>query len=127
MSTDEHRKEEVERLLGLPVGEPTDHHYAVTGEPYVTLTSGGVKLEGKNLEAVAFNAEKAWQMFLRELTAYSIRVRLLPSDTLYWRRPPDLDSWEMYEPFDKTDVTVYFYSARLLISAKPVVEQECHA
>ena len=120
----EHLKKEVERLLGFPVGEPTAHRLSVTGEPYVTMTSGGVKAEGDHVAAVAFTPEKAWQMFLSEIFRYK---QPLGDYVLYWRRPPDLDSWVMGEPFDRVEVTVYSYSARLLISDKPVLAEQCPA
>lgn len=83
---------------------------APTGEPYLTLVSGGIKPEGEpayyyiDREA----AIKSWYEFFEALCRHA-----LPGSILYWRRKPFLAEIE----------SKFSVFSRLLISDKPKMQE----
>lgn len=71
----------------FPVGEPTEGYRSVTGEPYVTLTSGGIKEEGGAFKVWTADLLKAAELFLYEFERYAKDKSSL-THTMYWRRKP---------------------------------------
>jgi hypothetical protein len=69
----------------IEVGESTKHSLSVTGEPYVVLTSGGIKPEGLSWPMRWHDTiEQALEDFRAEFLKYKASV---PGGKLYWRWP----------------------------------------
>lgn len=120
--TQETWKQAVEHVLGLEVGVPMEARTAVTGEPYVTITSGGIKPEGMGIAAIALRPDKAWWMFVDQVVSYAnaqIVSDRMPK--LYWRETPTrvMQNWSHWEHDQMITVPVYWFRARLLVSAAP--------
>ncbi len=105
----------------FPVGMSTDGYLSVTGDPYVVLTSGGIKLEGKaiNQDALASTEKEACRLFIREFNKFAEGK----TGTLYWRNKPhsaviSSDLSGAVSPFDD-GVGRFYIRARFLISNKP--------
>ena len=116
---------EIERSLGLDAGESTDCRLSVTGEPYIEFTSFGV-FDG-TIGGWAYSEEKALEMLTREIVGYW-DSRNSPTAKAYWRVFPELHEMTYTQvaggwgpPGEER--TVYVFYARLLISAKPVLEK----
>lgn len=111
-------KAQVESILGLPVGPSTETFKAVTGEPYVTLCSGGAKKEGGSVPAWYATHDLARDAYLRTVRQYGDAQG---RGVLYWRTPPEMDSVTVQavdEHQTKEHVTLYSVYSRLLISDK---------
>lgn len=83
---------------------------APTGEPYLTLVSGGIKPEGEPAyyyESKA-HAIRSWMEFFEALCRHAI-----PGSILYWRRKPFLAEIERK----------FSVFSRLLISDKPKIQE----
>lgn len=98
---------------------------AQTGEPYVTISVGGVVAEGE-MHPFEDTGEAAAAGLLKSLRAYAEEVDPAGSGTLYWRIYPELErqthgySLETLRRY-KYPKPRFFGYARLLISSKPVV------
>lgn len=87
---------EVERIVGLPLGEPGATAKCATGEYFVSLTAGGIKPEGYDFPAW-FDSQ------LDAVLAYFNSVREFAKDktgSLYWRERPSVahenGKWQIY-------------------------------
>ena len=102
---------------------------APTGEPYVSLVSGGIKAEGERLPAYFSTPERAIVAWYDSALRYAQH-----GNVLYWRELPSLES-QQYAPVDAdgefakdTDlrkmmtITVYTVYSRLLVSDKPIIQ-----
>lgn len=127
-------KEAIEDEFQLPVGESTEEAKAVTGEPYVTLCSGGVKDEGALFPAWYPTPEQARKAYRKAFIEYGISGvsdsnRYATPNRLYWRTPPEMYQRTVYEVVPLRhgtrleEVTLYSVWSRLLISSKPRMEQ----
>lgn len=100
------------------IGAPTNMYLALTGEPYVTVTTGGIKEQGGRIRALAADIEKAKELFLYEFDKY-VNGK---SGTIYWRRKPEFKEQRYWnEPQERFDVFCTI-TARLLVSDKPKME-----
>lgn len=121
MATDTKPSESQEKLLAAAV-KAFEKHFTVypqqgtsrlapTGEPFVTVDTGGIRAEGERLHAAATPADAigGWITNARKL----IPTGDIASCTLYWRDRPSLGQ------LSYGGWTVY---ARLLISNKPVTQ-----
>lgn len=113
-------RRQVESVIGLPIGEPTVGYWSVTGEPYVTMTNGGIKLEGEMYPAFAWSRATALRAYLAWCEDYAADQQragampapvVPPARSLYWRCYPTILE------YDDGTWTVY---SRLLISDKPI-------
>jgi len=112
------------------VSEPTDCSLSVTGEPYITLCCGGVKLEGERMGVYCTDEQKAIDLFYREWRRYWYYITPQGDQNykLYWRQMPMMREHKVYEKtliYDADDIydvlTLYIVTARLLISDKPQI------
>lgn len=110
------------------VGEPTDCGTAVTGEEYISLTSGGVREEGERHRVFCTDEEKAIELFYGEYQTLIIsdhRLMLAGGFKLYWRQKPEMRERFLTEAVEEgiSRVFLYVVTARLLISDKPPLEK----
>ena len=125
-------KNEIESRLGFLVGEPTETAFAVTGEPYVPLCSGGINQGGGPVPAWYATPDLASDAWLEAVERYAAKVtggEHTCAPVMYWRSPPDIDQRTVYEivpPGHSQEpgttlerVTLYNVYSRLLISDKP--------
>lgn len=68
----------------FPVGQPTSSSRSVTGEPYVTVVSGGIKEEGMDYPLVCSSEEAAIRHFKDAINAYAADKK----GAIYWRQRP---------------------------------------
>ena len=127
-------KEQIEQDLGLPVGEPTAQRSAVTGEPYISITHGGIKEEGERCGVWCEYEEDAEKLLLNAIREYARTTVDGEGYVLYWREEPNTSKWtEMPCYVAEIDwnehnhvlkpVSVYGGFARLLISNKPALSE----
>ncbi len=97
---------EVERIVGLSVGESTLTYQSVTGTPYVTLDCGGVKEEGKPHLAYGGTEEMAEKLYLNAVKEYASGK----TGSLFWRTKPTVRKIKLFE-----EGFLYTVHSRLLI------------
>lgn len=110
MTADQMLLRRAEEIIGLPVGTPTQTNLSVTGEPYVILTSGGIKAEGGPYPTRPNTRGEAVMQYLASVKVFAAGQ----TGKLYWRVPPSLhydDSWGCWQAY-----------SRLLISDTPIQE-----
>lgn len=95
------------------LGEPTSTYLSATGEPYVTIASGGIVEEGEVLPALCSSPELACRLWLKAFEDYAKDKR----GKLYWRVEPVLDT--VIAGSGIAADTRYVVYARLLISDRP--------
>jgi hypothetical protein len=72
---------------GRPDGDGRDWSRAPNGEPYSTVTNGGVKSEGERFPAWDSSIEEAVLAWLDHAIAFSVGK----GTTLYWRETPQIE------------------------------------
>lgn len=91
-----------------------------TGERYVTVCSGGVKLEGDPVPALCATEELAIKLFKDALREYvQSRLSEKPNGTLYWRKPPEVSTVHLKAEnlsYKEQGYVVYFVYCRVVIS-----------
>ena len=106
-----------ELAIGLKVGKTTVTVISVTGEPYITLTNGGIKPEGAPFTVYASFKELAVEQYLASCETYRFNQQKKADGlcVLYWRRHPELLHQES---------RTYVVTSRMLISDKmPLVDE----
>jgi len=122
--TDEQPKELLSVFKGLKFHKDIGNfRYCPTGEPYQTVTSGGVKEEGAIIEL--FKSERM-AIATWEKTISKILHNRQNNSIVFWRRMPEM---RFHEPTKGTER--YFELAsnggwsvysRLIISDKPIIQ-----
>lgn len=106
------------------LGESTSTASAVTGEPYVTLVSGGIKPEGAAAPSFATEDEaweKFWKSFLAYVEPFDRREHQVPKACIYLRSLPHMHEVTVDSPRPSDGVSPhvqYRVRCRLLISDK---------
>lgn len=94
---------------------------APTGEPFVTVVTGGVKSEGEPSPIIATSEALAVEYWLRAAMQYAAGKS---GGTLYWRIRPEVVSAELVtvgiKPEDTAAQRYYKIYSRLLISSAPI-------
>jgi len=106
-------------------GESTKTCKSVTGEPYITMTCGGVKLEGEPPLVWAKTIEAAKDLFINAFDEYARRRPA--GSVLYWRKKPEfhVKRYAGFYMHSELCVDEYFaISARFCISNKPKLEDK---
>ena len=123
---------DIERQVGLPIGPSTDWYRAVTGEQYVTMTTGGVKIEGEEIRVYTTTPHTAWMLYLRDLLDHAKAKHQGNKGgwTLYWRTRPELNADTFMAPDMSATVErrwietkLYYVWSRLLVSNREAQEQ----
>jgi hypothetical protein len=117
--------------LGFTLGPQGNYYQAPTGEPYVTVVSGGVKLEGECFPCLCSTPELAVKLWLEAMGEYAAPDK---GKTLYWRAPPEIDEIYMmpvggdgsssHDPDTRRALTrkAYVVYSRVLVSGKPRIQ-----
>lgn len=122
----------VSPFIGLPDENLTgrvDMNRAPNGESYITLTSGGVKLEGDRMPGWFATEELAAEAWLTQAWRYADRI-IEPGvvgSPLYWRERPELLTGEfvaidqaamMNDPRVRSEITLRLFAvySRLVVS-----------
>lgn len=96
-------------------GEPTNIYRSVTGEPYIVLTSGGIKMEGAPFGRFYETEQDAIEAFKAQFSFYCSYKNCYLNNKdkfkLYWRWKPELK-----------ENNGFMVMARLLISDKSALE-----
>ena len=104
---------------------PMDFSRAPTGEPYITLTSGGIKKPGYRVPAWFADKDEAIAFWLMEAKHYAKEH----GTQLYWREKPEL-TMQTFVAIDQASailkkalhdtmsVELWFVWSRLLVSKK---------
>lgn len=99
-----------------PVGRKHDGFLAPTGDPYVTITSGGIKAEAEPDRNGSFSTiEAAIASFWKHLTAYLDGRK----GVIYWRKVPALSEDVERHPVKVRRCRLYRIRCRVLKSEKP--------
>ena len=106
----------IAKELGHEIGKPTERAYAVTGEPYVTLTDCGIHFEGQAVAVEIGTEANAWERY----EAMFRRYLGLRKGVLYWRARPICEN---RPSSDHRPGTFSIYS-RLLISEAPALDAD---
>jgi hypothetical protein len=100
---------------------------APTGEPYISFSIGGIVEELDRPDLIATKEPAACRWFLDSFLKYALDKR----GTLYWREKPNLTTETMVPLSEYTrtplseDAKIYYVIwARLLMSDKPVLEED---
>jgi len=103
----------------FPVGEPKLGAFAANGEPYVSLTCGGIKPEGDLSPTFSSSWLKAKEHYIKEFDKYCEGK----CGTLYFRMTPRGVSREMHSHLKYGHRYVAICS-RILVSDKPALTDE---
>jgi hypothetical protein len=86
----------VEKIVGLPVGEPSAAAKCATGDYFVSLTAGGIKPEGEEFPQWFERPSEAEAAYLDSVRDYAAGK----AGKLYWREAPSLvhedGKWQVY-------------------------------
>lgn len=104
----------VRAVIGGRGGQPTVTHRSVTGEPYVAMTNGGIKLEGEPFPVFAGSRAAAVKGYIRACQHYAHTQRGYGYAVLYWREHPSIH---------KHDDGTWTVFSRLLVSEKLVLAE----
>ncbi|WP_213775089.1 hypothetical protein [Bradyrhizobium sp. dw_78] len=110
--------EEALATIEFPQVDGLTTYFCETGEPYVSLVSGGVKAEGKDAPIFCSTEDIAVRFWLDAFNNYA-RDK---SGVLYWRERPNLMDWDVQNVHCDIDIdrsTLYFVYSRLVISDRP--------
>lgn len=110
------------------VGPSTATPFAVTGERYIKIVTGGIHYEGELAPILATDEKNARKFFIQAFKEYADEVTGgdYSGFTLYWRKKPALysDTIEFNEAGDEKTLKLYLVRARLMISNKPAISEE---
>ncbi len=97
-------------------------YLALTGEPFITLTSGGIKKEGECIQVYGRTPKKAIELFKSEFSKYRWKNGGLK---LHWRIKPYIKKhiFISSDPsWSDEKYTFYTVRARLLLTNKDIVD-----
>jgi hypothetical protein len=100
--------------------EMGNRHQCPTGDPYITLTIGGVKVQGDKHKLWATDIGAAEEFFKRQFDQYAAGK----NGVLYWRRHPEVSMQSYQNHFTGGMESYMTITARMVISDQPVLATE---